>query len=98
MLLCMRTTLDLDERIYRDAKTLAVASHKSLKAVVEEALSEALARRKVRPTRREPRLTTFRGRGVQAGVDLDSRSALEDLMDAHDNTPHARASRHKRTS
>ncbi len=42
MLLCMRTTLNIDEHIYRAAKIKAAQEGKTLTRIVEKALSEHL--------------------------------------------------------
>lgn len=76
----MRTTVRLADPILRDAKRLGAETGRSLTAVIEDALRETLARRK--STRRKPvRLTTFRGKGLQPGVNLDNWASLLDRMD-----------------
>jgi hypothetical protein len=77
----MRTTIRLDENLLREAKAYAAATDRTLTRLVEDALREALARRDARPARRRVRLRTFKGRGLQPGVDLDSNAALRELMD-----------------
>ena len=44
MLLCMRTTLDLDDHLGLQAKHMAAARRISLRALVEEGLREVLSR------------------------------------------------------
>ncbi len=76
----MRTTVRLDEHLLHQAKQHALASGKTLTAVLEQALRESLARRPA-VARSEPvRLKTFRDGGVRAGVDLDDSASLLDLM------------------
>jgi hypothetical protein len=77
----MRTTIRLDENLLREAKAYAAATDRTLTGVIEDALREALARRDDRATRRRVRLRTFKGCGLQPGVNLDSNAALLDLMD-----------------
>ncbi|HEX5079046.1 MAG TPA: DUF6364 family protein [Geminicoccaceae bacterium] len=77
----MRTTIRLDENLLREAKAYAAATDRTLTRLVEDALREALARRDARPVRRRVRLRTFKGCGLQPGVNLDSNAALRDLMD-----------------
>jgi hypothetical protein len=76
----MRTTLDLDDALMRRAKKLAAERGTSLTALIEESLRERLAR-PARPARRK-KLHTFRGDGLQPGVELSDTSALLDLLDA----------------
>ena len=77
----MRTTVRLDEQLLAEAKKAAVDSGRTLTAVLEDALREALARRQD-PARRKPvKLKTFRGDGLQPGVDLDDSAGLLDVME-----------------
>ena len=78
----MRTTLRLDDGILREAKRLAVETGKTLAEVIEELLREALHRRRsLKPLLRPSPLPTFRGGGLQPGVDLDDSAALLDRME-----------------
>lgn len=78
----MRTTINIDDDLLAAAKRLAQGSGKTLTAVIEDALRERLARRKVLEERPETfRLHTFTGNGLQPGVDLDHSADLRDLMD-----------------
>lgn len=81
MYLCMRTTLDINDELFRAAKAHAAAGRTTLKATVEQALRAFLAG--PAHTRSDPPpIPVFRGRGVQPGVDLADNAALEDMMDA----------------
>ena len=78
----MRTTIHLPDDLFAQAKKLAAESHRTLTAVIEDALRATLARRR-RSTRSAPvKLATFGKTGLQPGVDLDDTAALLDLMDA----------------
>ena len=77
----MRTTINLDEALLARAKRMAAESGRTLTSVIEDALREALARRRFRGTRERVRLPTFKGTGVQPGGDLDDSSALLDVME-----------------
>ena len=77
----MRTTVTLDERLLAEAKQVAARSGRTLSQVIEDALRQAFAARPARGARKPVRLVTFRGRGLRAGVDLDSSAALLDAMD-----------------
>lgn len=76
----MRTTVRLDENLLAEAKKHAAESGKTLTSLLEEALRESLARRKMHAKAKPVRLKTVKGGGVRAGVDLDDSAALLDLM------------------
>ncbi len=86
MLLRMRTTVRLDDDLLVQIKQFAAEQSMTLTAVLELALREMLARReRLRDERRTP-LPTFRGNGLQPGVDLDDSAALLELMErSHDS-------------
>ncbi|HEY7894710.1 MAG TPA: CopG family transcriptional regulator [Gemmatimonadaceae bacterium] len=77
----MRTTLRLDEALLRDAKRFAIETRRTLTAVIEDALREALARRSRRAPTSPPPLPTYGRGGPRPGVDLDDTSAVRDVMD-----------------
>lgn len=77
----MRTTVRLDDDLLREAKSYAAATNRTLTRLIEDALREALARRDRSARHPPPRLRTFRGSGLQPGVNLDSGAAVLDLMD-----------------
>ena len=87
MLWCMRTTIRIDEQLLEEAKQLAIRSHKSLTAVIEDALRESLARQRACGRRERIRLTTCDGNGLLPGVDLDDSASLLDVMEPP-NDPH----------
>jgi len=81
MLRCMRTTVRLDEDLLRQAKALAAQTGRTLTAVIEDGLREALARNRKRQERSRAALPTFKGRGLRPGVDLDDTAGLLDILD-----------------
>jgi hypothetical protein len=76
----MRTTVRLDDDLLRKTRALAAETGRTLTAVIEDALREALARSRARRERPRVALPTFRGRGLQPGVDLDDSAGLLDVM------------------
>jgi len=78
----MRTTIDLPDDLLARAKRLAAETKRPLRAVIEDALREALGRRSASKKTVSVRLTTFGTSGLQHGVDLDDSASLLDLMDA----------------
>jgi Arc/MetJ family transcription regulator len=83
----MRTTIRLDDRLIAEVKRLALDSGRTMTAFIEEALREAIARRKPRRTRSTLKLKTVGGRGLLPGIDLDDSAGLRDLMDRGNDSP-----------
>jgi hypothetical protein len=78
----MRTTLRLDDALLRRAKAAAAVSGRSLNDLIVDAVRAALAPR-TSPAR-VMEVPTYKGRGLQPGVDLDDSAALLDLMNRSD--------------
>ena len=80
----MRTTIDIDDAVFRELKRIAADEGSTFRSVVLDALRAELARRKSSANRGRPdKIPTFKGRGVQPGVNLDRNADLLDLMDGH---------------
>jgi predicted transcriptional regulator len=77
----MRTTIRLDDHLLAEVKKYAAETGRTLTAVLEDALRDALGRRAARPKRARVRLKTFRGDGVRPGVDLDDSAGLLETME-----------------
>lgn len=82
----MRTTLTLDDALVAQAKELAARTGRTLSAVVEDSLRQALARVEVPEAKAPVELPVFvpDAAGVQPGIDLDDSASLWDLMEADD--------------
>jgi hypothetical protein len=81
----MRTTVRLDDQLLRAAKKSAAETGRTLTAVIEDALRQALAARqpKKKPTRFK--LPVLDLGEAMPGVDFDNSAALLDLMEAGDD-------------
>ncbi len=79
MLLCMRTTIDINDELMRHAKKRAANDGVPLRDVVEDALRRYLSD-KPAATGYKLKWTTETGE-LMPGVDLDDRDSLFDLMD-----------------
>ncbi len=77
----MRTTIRMSEDLLAAAKRLATDTDRTLTAVIEDSLQETLRRRAQPASRELVKFPTFKGRGLQPGVDLDSSASLLDLME-----------------
>jgi Arc/MetJ family transcription regulator len=79
----MRTTISIEDSLLQKAKKIAHERRSSLREVIEDALRAAFARgqKTIRSTSHR-RLKTFKGTGIQPGIDLSSSSALLDAMES----------------
>ncbi len=71
----------MDDTLLIKAKTIAAESGRTLTAVIEDALKEAIYRRGDAAGDGKTELTTVGGRGLCPGVDLDRTADLLDLME-----------------
>ncbi len=76
----MRTTIRIDDELYREVKTQAARSGRTVAAVLEDAVRRGLKPPKQRAVRRYEVRTTGRG-GLRSGVDLSSNVAVAEAMD-----------------
>ena len=78
----MRTTVSIEDHLLDQAKQAALEQKCSLGEVIENSLRLALAAQEKRKQAGFSKpLKTFRGTGVQPGVDLSSSAALLDTME-----------------
>ena len=75
----MRTTIDIDDALLKAVKVRAAKERRTLKDTFEQALREYVAGSSGATTDAPP-IPTFRGRGVQPGVDLTDNAALLSIM------------------
>ena len=80
----MRTTVNLPDPLLEQARRRAAETGRTLTTFIADAVRESLARRPQARNRPPVRLTTFRGSGLQPGVDLDDSAALQDLVNGTD--------------
>jgi hypothetical protein len=78
MLICMRTTLNLDDNLIREAKRLAAEKDTTLTALIEESLRAKLESQ--RPPKRT-QFTTAGGGWLHAGLNIDNNALTRDVMD-----------------
>jgi hypothetical protein len=76
----MRTTIDLDDHLFRRLKQTAARRGTTLRELVNEYLRKALARPE-KPTKYRFRWKTDPPGRIQPGVRLNDRDSLFDLMD-----------------
>jgi hypothetical protein len=84
MVLCMRTTLDLNDALLIQAKDRAARERRTLTAFVEEALRAQLSGRPAR-TGPLPKIPVIPGGIPQPGIDFTSNSSLLDAMEEDGN-------------
>lgn len=81
----MRTTVRLDDQLLRAAKKTAAETGRTLTAVIEDALRQALAARPSQKKASRFKLPVFDTGETLPGVDFDNSAALLDLMEAGDD-------------
>lgn len=77
----MKTTIDIADALFDEAKKLARERSTTLREVVETALRRELAEAEAKP--RKPfklRDASVRGQGLQPGIDLSDRDQMLDLI------------------
>lgn len=79
MLICMRTTLNLPDALFAEAKSRAHSEGRTLTSFLEEALREHLARETARGE--DPNLPTYTPTTPGTFVDLDDKEALWNVLD-----------------
>jgi Family of unknown function (DUF6364) len=78
----MKTTLDINDQLLADAKSLAAQQRTSLTRLIEEGLQLRLRAKAAGAGRMRGRLPVFKGRGgLVAGVDATSNKALLAALD-----------------
>jgi hypothetical protein len=77
----MRTTINLPDPLYRDLKRFAAEQGKTMTDIIQDSVSETLLRHSQQACRDSVTLPTFKGNGLQPGVDLNDNAGLRDLMD-----------------
>lgn len=76
----MRTTVNIDDRLLKQAKVAASKSGRTLSELVDDGLRLLL--KQGAPRDGGPvALPTFGGSGLRPGVDLDDKAALLDLLE-----------------
>jgi hypothetical protein len=77
----MRTTVTIRDDLLRRARRVALQRSCTLSELVEESLQRALSGQQASARTKPTRLPTFRGRGLQPGVDLDSSAGILEMME-----------------
>ena len=79
----MRTTISIEDSLLQKAKKISHERRCSLRTVIEDALRAAFAKDGKRTRSGAPRpLKTFKGTGVQPGIDLSSSAAVLEAMES----------------
>ena len=77
----MRTTIKIDDYLLERAKKIALENHITVSDIIGEALREKLLRMNENSQKNPVKIITFKGNGLQPGVDLDDMASLLDLME-----------------
>jgi plasmid stability protein len=84
MLLCVRTTIKLDDEVFRAYKQRAAARGTTFAEEVEEALRADLQSRRSLADEDPFEVLVFAGDGSRALIDIAGNRALQELMDDED--------------
>ncbi len=76
----MRTTLNISDDLLAEAKVLAAQTHRSIGAVVDDALRVLLRRTGLESTAEPWTFPTSGAGGLVPGVNLEDRESLADVL------------------
>ncbi len=77
----MRTTVAIETHLLKKARQAAMASRQTLSSLVQDSLRSYLSGKGSNEVRGNHKIVTFRGKGLQAGVNLDDTASLLDRME-----------------
>lgn len=83
MLVCMRTTLNLDDELLRRARAEAARKGATLTSLIEDGLALLLDRRQAE--RGTHTLPVWRGSRVLPEINFDDSSAVWEILDSDDH-------------
>jgi succinylarginine dihydrolase len=75
----MKTTIEIADALFADAKRQAARRGVTMRTLIEQGLRQVLAQERSKPRAFTLRRATFKGRGLQAGVDGTSWERLRDM-------------------
>ena len=82
MFRCMRTTLNINDALLKEAKKCSIERKCSLGEIIDEALRLSLVtQKKSGTTAIVSPLKTFEGSGIQPGIDLNNNASVLEAMD-----------------
>lgn len=83
MFKCMRTTISIEDNLLKEAKKVSLKRNCTLGEVVNDALRQSLVsgKKTVLEEGSGAPLKTFKGSGIQPGVDLDDSASLMEVME-----------------
>ena len=77
----MRTTIRIDDELYRELKARAARRGATVASVIEDVIRAGLAAETARHDAPPPDLPTYGSRGTLPGIDLADTAALRAAMD-----------------
>jgi predicted transcriptional regulator len=75
----MKTTIDIPDSLLKQVRRLAAERNTTIRAIVEAALRDALARQDRRRRRFRLETHTFEGKGLQAGLSWDDWGVIRSM-------------------
>ena len=77
----MRTTIRLNDELFRQVRESAAGTNRTITAVIEDSLRLALQSKSIVLPRGKTKIPTSGSGGLLPGVDLDDFSSLVDIME-----------------
>lgn len=84
----MRTTIRIDDELYRTVKEQAVRTGRTVGELIEDAVRRSIATNETEGSVSVPPLPIYGGSGVLPGIDLTSNASLREVME-DDEPAHA---------
>ncbi|NIP39588.1 MAG: CopG family transcriptional regulator [Candidatus Dadabacteria bacterium] len=80
----MRTTVRLSDDLYTEVKEHALKTKRTFSEIVHDALISYISKEQSKQSPKKIKIPTFKGTGLQEGVNLDNNSEILDRMDTND--------------
>jgi len=83
--ICMRTTIRLSDDLYIEVKEHALKTKRTFSELVHDALISYISREQSKQSPRKIKLPTFKGNGLNDGLDISNNSAILDRIESNDS-------------
>ena len=80
----MRTTVRLSDNLYIEVKEHALKTKRTFSDIVHDALISYISKEQSKQSPKKIKLPTFKGTGLQKGIDLNNNSEILNKMESND--------------